>query len=141
MIGKVFAGKLASLDTIRHHDCVGTLRRRINSNNNDTRGTSTLDGRLQTALIDGGDDDQVHTLLNERRDLVILSSQIKLSILNVQRSANLLRLNFRLPIHGREERIGHILHHQANALDLRWLRCLPDRIVAVAYRATAGQHH
>ena len=95
---------------------------RIDGDDNDAGVLGPLNRRLYARLVDGRDDDQVDALLDERVDLRVLIGEIELRILGVDLGADLGRCLLGALVHGRKERIGHVLNHQADLRDL--FRCL-----------------
>ena len=81
-----------------------------------------FNGGAYSIFVHSTDDDQVNVLLNESINLLVLVCQVELCILYIQRGAQFVCHVLCAFLHGGEERIGHVLNHQANRLDLSRLR-------------------
>ena len=108
---QVFAGGFPGLDGVGHDRRVCAFSGRIDRNNDNSGGFCALNGRLDPGLIDGGNNDEIHFLLNKRVNLRVLVCQIHLRILDVKGGADFRRGLLSVPFHRGEEGVGHVLHH------------------------------
>ncbi|SLO21269.1 Uncharacterised protein [Klebsiella pneumoniae] len=108
---QIFAGGFAGLDGIGHDLRVSAPGGRIDRDNDNSGGFCPLNGRFDAGLIDGGNNDQIHFLLNKGVNLRVLICQIDLRILYVKGCADFCRGLLCVPFHCREEGVGHVLHH------------------------------
>jgi hypothetical protein len=118
LLEEIVAGLLTGLDGIGHDHSIRALGRRVDGDHDDACVLGAGDGRLNTCLIHGRDHDEIDALLDEGVDLGVLVCEIKLRVLRVHAGADLGSCLLRPLVHRGEEWIGHILHHQADLLDL-----------------------
>lgn len=118
LLEQVAAGNLASLDGVGHDHRVGSHSRGVDGDHDGPGGPSPFDRGSDAILVDGGDDDKIDALLDERIDLGVLVRQIKLRVLNVDRRPEFLGRILSSGGHGGEEGVGHVLDHQRDGLDL-----------------------